>query len=278
MLSAVVLSVKAKFCSMPDRTEALAAELQSRLQTTSLGRVATILMTTTSTQDVARGLASKGCPEGQLVWGLEQTAGRGRLDRQWVSGPDAGLWFSIVLRPQLTADAASFLPLAAGVGVATALARHTNGQVQLKWPNDVLLDGGKLGGILAEAEVSGGVLRYVVLGVGVNLVPPRGVDGAVSVAALGSRAHRPDEAAVLADVLLELERAYGALGGGTEALRRRWLELSDTIGREVRAEVSGGTIVGKAVDLAADGALLIQPAGGEPQAVRFGDVVHLRSG
>ena len=281
MLSTVDWVVKAKFCSMLYQTQSLARELRDRLVTTRLGREASVLDSIASTQDEARRLAAGGAAEGSLVWALEQTHGRGRMDRAWSSPRGSGLWFSLVLRPELPADVMPWLTLAAGVGVATALRRLAGVDIRLKWPNDLLLGRAKLGGILAEAESAEGRIAFVVLGVGVNLRrPPGGFDPAVDPppAALQDGGELPGSpAAVLAAVLAELESAYDALAaGGAGDIRRRWLDLSDTVGRHVSAQVAGDSIEGLAVDIAADGALLIERADGSRVPVSSGEVIHLR--
>lgn len=274
----------AKFCSMEENLGASASRLAARLRTRCLGRDARVFDQVGSTQDEARRLAAAGGAEGLVVWAQEQTAGRGRLDRQWLSAPGTGLLFSIVLRPSLPPDSAAFLTIAAGVGVATAL-REVVGAgpaIRLKWPNDVHLDGRKVGGILAEADIAGGAVAYVVLGVGINLLrPPGGYDPSLEAEpaalsdALGPYALL-DQADVLARVLGGVEAAYDqVVAGELDAVRNRWLELSDTIGRSVRADLEGGRVEGTAVDLAADGGLVLE-VDGRRVTVRSGEVVHLR--
>ncbi|HEV3230805.1 MAG TPA: biotin--[acetyl-CoA-carboxylase] ligase [Candidatus Dormibacteraeota bacterium] len=247
-----------------------------------------------STQDEARRLARAGAPPGTVVWALEQTAGRGRMDRRWVSPAGGGLWFSAVLRPEVAADRVAFLGIVAGVAVAEALRRRSGAEVRLKWPNDLRLDGRKLGGLLAEAELSGADVRHVVLGVGVNLVEPAGgFPGDLGGAAIALRpasaardgAARTDAGAPAADLAAgHLAAILAALEAGVETwrtagpepARRRWLELSETIGREVRAELPAGPVVGLAVDLSPDGGLLLELPGGARRTVQSGEVIHLR--
>ena len=258
----------------------LGSKLAELLTTRRLGWPSHIFESLGSTQDQARAEAQAGAPDGTLVWALEQTAGRGRIDRAWSSRRGAGLWFSVVLRPEGDPNAAALLSLAAGVGLARALQVPTDGAVKLKWPNDVLLDGRKLAGILAEAETHDGQVRFVILGVGLNLdpgpegFPPEIVDqaAALSEAASGSI----DAATLMGRLLGELEDAIDMAQAQPEALRQAWLAVSDTIGREVRAELGGGARTGRAVDLDLDGSLVIEDADGNLSRVRAGEVVHLR--
>jgi BirA family biotin operon repressor/biotin-[acetyl-CoA-carboxylase] ligase len=238
-----------------------------------------------STQDEARRLARQGAPEGTVVWALEQTAGRGRLDRAWSSPRGCGLWFSVVLRPRCAPEAAGFVGIVAGVAMAEALGADGGPEVRLKWPNDLRLRGRKLGGLLAEAEVAGGELRHVVLGAGVNVVePPGGFPPELAELAIALGPARPagaGEAEGLGDRLAALLVALEAgidrwRVEGPEPARAAWKRLSETLGREVRAEVAGGAVAGRAVDLLPDGALLLELADGSHREVRSGEVSHLR--
>ncbi|MBC7185695.1 MAG: biotin--[acetyl-CoA-carboxylase] ligase, partial [Calditrichaeota bacterium] len=144
------------------------ARLATLLKTKHLGRTAQFFASVTSTNEVARELAHQGAPHGCLVLASAQTAGRGRAGRTWYSAPGAGLWFSLVLRPKLAPQRCGLISLAAALAVAEAIAKVTGVKAQLKWPNDVLVAGKKLCGILAETELIGDRLKFAVLGVGLN--------------------------------------------------------------------------------------------------------------
>src|SRR5258708_19556114 len=132
-----------------DDANQLEAALNDALWTARMGRPTRVFDTLGSTQDEARRQARAGASEGTVVWALEQSAGRGRMQRSWASRKGAGLWFSVVLRPAGDAQAAALLSLAAGVGMARALDGPTAGRARLKWPNDVLVGGRKLPGLLS---------------------------------------------------------------------------------------------------------------------------------
>jgi BirA family transcriptional regulator, biotin operon repressor / biotin---[acetyl-CoA-carboxylase] ligase len=191
-----------------------------------------------STQDEARDL-----PVGSVVVADEQTAGRGRLDRRWVAPPGSALLATFVVAPHPLAS------LAAGVAAAEACGEA----VRLKWPNDLLLDGRKLGGILVEGRAD-----RQLIGIGINLTaaPP----GAARLRGTGR-----DELLVRVQ-----ERLAAWLASPPAGIVARWRELSDTIGRRVRVELPAGVREGLAEDIADDGALIVD---GEP--VHAGDVVHL---
>jgi BirA family biotin operon repressor/biotin-[acetyl-CoA-carboxylase] ligase len=258
----------------------LKANLASVLQTRYVGHPLLVYEVLGSTQDEARRLAAEGAVAGTVVWAMYQTAGRGRMDRGWVSRRGAGLWFSLILRPDGEAAQGALLSLAAGVAVARALQLASDGAVRLKWPNDVLLHGRKLAGILAEAESQGGRLAYVILGVGLNLDPgPAGFPDSIAdtAASLSEVAPSPaNPATLMASLLTELETAIEIARDDTEALRQAWIGLSDTIGREVRAQLGASAVEGVAVDLELDGSLVVEVEDGTRRSVRSGEVVHLR--
>ncbi|HXA41352.1 MAG TPA: biotin--[acetyl-CoA-carboxylase] ligase [Candidatus Solibacter sp.] len=263
-----------------DDANQLEAELNGALWTTRLGRPARVFDTLGSTQDEARRQARAGAPEGTVVWALEQSAGRGRMQRSWASRKGAGLWFSVVLRPSGGAQAAALLSLAAGVGMARALDGPTGGRVRLKWPNDVLVGGRKLAGILSEAETQDGTVAFVIVGIGLNLdpgpegFPPEIADVAIALSEVAPATVAP--AMLMAAILAELESAFDTAAADRDELRRAWLEVSDTVGSDIRAELGGKVVSGRAVDLDVDGALVIDTGAGDLTRVHSGEVVHLR--
>jgi BirA family transcriptional regulator, biotin operon repressor / biotin---[acetyl-CoA-carboxylase] ligase len=234
---------------------------------------------------LARALA--GEPEGAVLAAEEQRAGRGRMGRTWASPPRAALTVSVLLRPAVPPARRGWLPLLAGVAVATAVTQVTGVNTGLKWPNDLLTADAKLAGILAEA--AGGA---IVVGIGLNvstepaelshlLATPRpGALPATSLAAAG--ATTLDRASLLLAILEELEhwyRTWQQAGGDPDrsGLRAEYTRLSATIGRTVRAELPGGqALSGPAVGVDSDGRLLVRVSSGAEVAVAAGDVVHLR--
>jgi BirA family biotin operon repressor/biotin-[acetyl-CoA-carboxylase] ligase len=185
-----------------------------------------------STQRVARERAAAGVPSGYAVVAESQSAGRGRLDRTWVSPPGGDLYLSMVLRPPLPARSAPLLALHAAAALAEALG------VQVKWPNDLVAGSRKLGGILAEMEAEGDRVRWIVLGLGLNVnrrdFPPS-LPGATSLALVGDT--EQDREAVLARVLSAL-RPLGTLA--TFPSLDAWRARSATLGTRVRVgEVEG---------------------------------------
>jgi len=215
-----------------------------------------VLAETTSTNAVVAERARAGEPAGLCVVAEQQTQGRGRLDRSWVSPPRAGLTFSVLLRP--TGGALGWLPLLAGLAVARAVREQTGVDAVLKWPNDVLVGDRKVAGLLAEA-----VDGAVVVGVGLNvttLPDELPVPEATSLSLEG--ADTTDRETLLKAVLRGLH-------GGDE---RAYRELCSTIGRQVAVHLPGGEVVeGTAEAVDEHGRLVVNG-----KAYAAGDVVHLR--
>jgi BirA family biotin operon repressor/biotin-[acetyl-CoA-carboxylase] ligase len=231
---------------------------------------------------LARALG--GEPEGAVLAAEEQSAGRGRMGRSWVSPPRAALTFSLLVRPSAVPPARrGWLPLLTGVAVASAVTGVTGVQAKLKWPNDVLVGPGKLAGILAEAAGDA-----VVVGVGLNVsagpdeLPPPGPGALAATSLRIAGPATPDREPLLLAILAGFERWYQAwqqAGGDPDrcGLRAEYTRLSGTIGRLVRAELPGGkALSGSAVGVDPDGRLLVRVSPGTELPVAAGDVVHLR--
>lgn len=227
--------------------------------------------------------AARGAPDGAVLVAERQEAGRGRLGREWVTVPGAGIAVSVLLRPaEVSPDRFGWLPLLAGLAVHGAVRAMVPARICLKWPNDLLVGDAhrKAAGILAEAS-SGPDGTAVVLGIGVNVSgSPGDVPGATSLAAEAGVAI--DRAALLVALLTGLgERvsAWRAAGGDPEAdrLRSDYRAVCGSLGAEVRVELPGGmTATGMAEDVDDDGRLLLLGADGHRRAIAAGDVVHLR--
>jgi BirA family biotin operon repressor/biotin-[acetyl-CoA-carboxylase] ligase len=224
---------------------------------------------TGSTNRTAIELADEGAPEWTLVAAGHQEQGRGRLERTWRDVPGRAVLLSIVLRPpELAPERAGVIPLLAGAAMARAIRDVARLDATCKWPNDLLIEGRKVGGILAESRVREGRVDVAVLGVGVNLDAPRGEGGA---AGLGD----VDAVALVAAFLRGLRASYPP--SGWELPVAWYEEVCTTIGREVEAlRLDGGVVHGRATGVAPDGALLLATDRGRI-AVGTGEVRHLGS-
>lgn len=223
----------------------------------------------TSTNDEAKRLAGHGAPEGTVVVADRQTAGRGRLGRAWWSEPGTTLTASLVVRPATRAEEWPLITLAAGVAVAEAVRDQSGVRAELKWPNDVLARGKKLGGILSEV-CSGAA----VIGIGLNVscrVPEELTETATTLA-LESGGHGSR-----ADLLASIVSRFSVLFGEPSSILPRYRALCSTLGRRVVVETAAGrTVRGVARDVDDRGALVVASQTGVV-AVVAGDVTHLRS-
>lgn len=229
-----------------------------------------------STNDEAARLARAGARHGTIVIAQSQRAGRGRDGRAWQSPPGMGLYLSAVVRPSMPLVDVPPMTLAIGIGLCDAV-RATGANARLKWPNDVLVDGKKLAGVLVEAQSQGHKLESVVIGIGLNVVGPVPALVAERAIALEQAADSEiDREALIAAVLAHVEHwvdRYVAMG--LEEIIPAWTERM-ALGIAARATVDGGiSVVGVVWGLDDDGALLLRDAEGAIHRVRSGDVEML---
>lgn len=240
---------------------------------------------TGSTNADLLALAAEGAPDGVVLVADHQTAGRGRLGRTWEAPVGASLLCSTLLRPDLPVDRLHLVSLAVAVAASDACDAVAGVRPALKWPNDLLVTGAdgserKVAGILAESSTRAGEVAAVVVGMGLNVnwpseLPPELADIAT---ALNHHAGRDiDREELLVAHLRGLEAVLAELGasGGVDALLLRYRHLCSTLGRRVRVDLGSGSVTGEAVDLTAEGHLLVELAG-ELVPIAAGDVVHLR--
>jgi BirA family transcriptional regulator, biotin operon repressor / biotin---[acetyl-CoA-carboxylase] ligase len=228
-----------------------------------LARVVEVHDAVASTQELARELARAQTPHGTLAVAGVQKGGRGRLGRHWGS-PQGGLWMSLVLRPELEAGLASRITQTAAVGVAGAL-WEIGVEARIKWPNDLLVGGRKICGILAESGVGpGGRLDYVILGIGMNanLDPSDlGVMDREVTTIRSELGQDVDLLLLLGGILSNLDAALRRIEE-FETVLDEWRNLNCTLGERVRVRRLGETIEGRAIDLTPEGALLLATTGG----------------
>jgi BirA family biotin operon repressor/biotin-[acetyl-CoA-carboxylase] ligase len=229
----------------------------------ALGVPLHLLASTTSTNDEAKQAARDGAPSGSTWVAEQQTAGRGRQGRTWVSPRGESLLFSVLVRVACPPSRLPPIALVAGLAVRDAAAMAAPlASIRIKWPNDVLADGKKLAGVLVEAMTSGSRVQAVVIGVGVNVhtraFPEHLATHATSIACLSR--DPPDRAVLLADVLARLDRDLHIVAARGLGLMRVRLEAADALrGRRVRSD-SGDEGIASGVD--DDGRLLVRRADG----------------
>jgi BirA family biotin operon repressor/biotin-[acetyl-CoA-carboxylase] ligase len=228
-----------------------------------------------STNDLACELAEQGAVEGVAILAREQTRGRGRQGRAWVSPPGDGLYLSVILRPPLEPVKATIITLAAAIAVAETLALDYGVAVDIKWPNDVHAGGRKICGILIESAIEKGKVHYAILGIGVNLgqrrFPSELQDIATSLFIESNRRVTPDEFAV--PLLKRLEEWYRIALRQPSAIIARWQALSSYAdGCAVFVENGDNMIEGITRGLAPSGALIVETATGERCEIVAGEV------
>jgi BirA family biotin operon repressor/biotin-[acetyl-CoA-carboxylase] ligase len=244
------------------------------LTTHRFGRALRCFYEVHSTNTVARDLARAGAAEGTVVIADAQTQGRGRLGRTWSSPAGRNLYLSIVLRPRLPDARLGQVSLVAGVAVCEAVREWC--PAVLKWPNDVLVEGRKVAGLLVESE-GAGAERFLILGIGVNLnatledFPPELRDKAGSIRMVTNAL--VDRERFVASLLGHLEQRYDELhASGFAPLRAAWESLSVLIGAEICVDEPAGRTEGTALGLDEDGALRVRLASGAEQRILAGDV------
>jgi len=226
-----------------------------------------------STMDVARELAKKGAEEETIVIAEVQTHGRGRLSREWLS-PKGGIYFTLLLRPRISPAYAPRISLMASVAVAVTIRKLFGLKAELKWPNDVLIEGKKLCGILAEMDAEMDVVNFVNLGIGINANTsiPQFEKTATSLKdALGKEISRKK---FLGALLMEIERQKTLLMKAD--LLKEWKKLSATLNNDVSIVAAGEVIVGRAIDIDTTGALIVKEKNGSVKEAVAGDCIHLR--
>src|SRR5208282_4829596 len=265
-----------RLVSAPDVLHA--DDLLARLgKTKVIGRDIRVFEQTTSTNDVIEKLARDGVKEGVVVFAESQTSGRGRLGRKWISQERKGLWFSILMRPDLRPQETTQLTVASATALRRAIQSETGLKAEIKWPNDILIGGKKVAGILTELNAELDRVKHVILGIGVDVnlgsgeFPPELRKLATSLKIESGRAiERPELAAA---ILRELDFDYARICAGKfTAVADEWEAQCATIGQDVTIQIGGRMIRGRAESLDDDGALLVRTEHGHLERITGGDV------
>ncbi len=255
----------------------LPSEIQIGLETEIIGKNMEYHPSVDSTNRVAKALAYNGAEEGTIVVAEEQEVGKGRLDRKFFSPRGKGIWFSVILRPEILPKDAPKLTLMAAVAVAEAMARF-NLKAEIKWPNDIMFEGKKLVGILTEITGEIGKITYIVVGVGINVnisredFPEELQDVAASLSEMNGEIL--SRVQIFRAVLEEFDKLYIEVkNSGFDKVIESWKKYNVTLGKNVRviSAGEGEDFTGKAVDLNSDGALVVETKNGR-RAVYAGDV------
>lgn len=248
--------------------------LQALLRTEFTGRRVFYDTSVPSTMDVARREAQAGAPEGAIAIAEEQTAGRGRMGRSWVSPPGVNLYFTLIFRPSM--EQLRYLSVIAPLAVCQAIEETTGLLPRIKWPNDVAINDKKVSGILIQSEITDGRVLFALAGPGINVNLDAAAHEEIRDIATSLRAElgrEVDREEVLAATLNHLEALYQALRRG-DVVAMPWKHRLDTLGKHVRVSGPEGALIdqGVAVDADSDGSLILRRDDGSHVRVEAGEV------
>ncbi len=254
-----------------------ADEIRLGLTTTFIGKEIHYEESVDSTQRIAHRLAYENVPEGTVVIAEEQQAGRGRMDRKWHSPKYTGIWMSVILRPNIPLIKAPQLTLLAAVAIVQAIEEHTNLTPGIKWPNDILINGKKVTGILTELQAEADRINSIIIGIGMN-VNHRTEDFPIEIQEIatsllienGKIVSRSD---IIKAIFMNLEKLYLLyLDQGFLPIKILWEGYAISIGKSIKARTLLDTIVGKALGITEEGVLKIEDEQGVIHHVYSADI------
>ena len=256
-------------------------EIIQGLKTKKIGHEAYYFESVNSTQEQAMRMAQDPKNNGALVIAEKQTAGKGRDGRKWIS-PKGGIWLSVILHPEFDASIVTLFPIASALAVSNAIEKCFKIKLELKWPNDITIQGKKVSGILVDASLESNKIENIVLGVGINFdvnvkeieKDLKNMPNFYGVASLGKFKKNTTPLYLIQTFLEELEKILEILNSGqTKKIIKEWTKRSSTIGKNVELITKEGKIRGKATKIDIDGALVI--ADKKITRVLAGDIIHL---
>ncbi len=254
-----------------------ADEIRLGLKTETLGRHIHHEESVDSTQKIAHRLAYEGAPEGTIVIAEEQLSGRGRMDRRWHSPKSTGVWMSVILRPNIPPPMAPQLTLISAVAVVQAIEELTGLTPQIKWPNDILMNGKKVTGILTELQADADRIISIIIGIGINVNQqlddyPEDIKNIATSLSIekGEKLSRAELIKILLGKLETLYKLY--LDKGFYPIKLLWESYAVSIGKSLTARTITGSIYGKALGITDDGVLMIEDSGGKLHYVYSADI------
>ena len=250
-------------------------EISDRMKTQWAGKPIAFFEEISSTNTVAKRLGEQGAPEGTLVLADCQTVGKGRRGRAWFSPAGTGIWMTLLLRPRLAPDRVSAITLVAALSVCRAIRDVTGLETGIKWPNDLVADGNKVCGILTEMSLEPGNIRYVVLGIGINVNQTGFPDDLPYAYSLALAAERElSREAIIARIWECFEEDYEIYlqTGDMSGLKDRYEEKLTNLGRTVQVLAPSGQWTGVAEGISDTGDLLVRDESGALRAVNSGEV------
>lgn len=255
-------------------------EIERGMEVQRLGKTVHCFVDIDSTNSYARKRAQEAGVEGEIVIAEGQTHGKGRMGRSWISPPYLNLYLSVILRPKLPPIDAPQITLMSAVALAETVQSFIPFPPEIKWPNDIVVKGKKLAGILTESSCEPDRILFVILGIGVNLNFPRELmpeeiqESATSILILNQK---PVDRVVFARRLIQnLDRCYGDLEDrGFPLMAQRWESFSQLRGKRVRVEMLHQAVLGRAKGIAGDGALILEDETGALKKILAGDVIPM---
>jgi len=254
-------------------------EITQNLDTKLLGKRVYYFDTIDSTQNFAAKIASNHNENGTIIVSKHQTDGKGRLKRKWES-PTGGIWMSIIIHPKFDVSSTTLVPIAISLALCVAIEKTLKIKPELKWPNDVTVNGKKVAGVLVDASIVSNEIEYMIIGVGINFkIKPTELANAIKktpnfygVATLVK--NDVNSLPLLHQFLYELENVFQMIDSNhIKKIVNQWTERSSTIGRNVSIVTGNGRMNGKAVKINNDGALVISK-GKNVEKILVGDIIH----
>jgi BirA family biotin operon repressor/biotin-[acetyl-CoA-carboxylase] ligase len=263
-----------KLVSVPDRL--FACEIAPKLHTRFIGKKIYYFDETGSTMDIATDLGLKGAAEGTLVITEAQSKGRGRMGRTWSSPKYKGIYASLILKPKISPQNCAILTLLSAVSICEAIKEITGLEAKIKWPNDILLANKKLGGILTELTAETDEVRFVVIGIGINVNNNKNSLLVHATSLKEQKGQNINRTELLQAILRKIENNYSLLQEkGNREIIDKWRNYNVSLGRRLKVICHGREIEGQAQDIDIDGGLLIRKDSGLTEKLTSGDVTVL---
>ncbi|HHW32046.1 MAG TPA: biotin--[acetyl-CoA-carboxylase] ligase [Clostridiaceae bacterium] len=269
-----------RLISVPDVL--VPSDISENMNTEFLGHEILYFKEIDSTNNYAKKIAYEGCKDGTVVIAERQTSGRGRLGRTWESDKGNGIWMSVILRPDISPEAIQLITLASSVAVVEAIKDTTGIATGIKWPNDILLDGKKLCGILVEMSSEMDRINFVVIGIGINIGQDnRDFSENLRNKAISLKSYiyqnniniEFTRSMIVGKLLTKIEKYYNfILKGRTEEIIQNWKKYSVVLGKEVVVSSRDGDFTGIAEDLTEEGKLVIRSFDGVTQLILSGEI------
>ena len=256
-------------------------EITSGLKTKAFGKHTHYFDSVDSTQNQAMKMASEAS-NGTLIIAEKQTSGKGRLGRKWIS-PKGGIWLSIILHPKFDMSVITLFPIASALALSNAIEKTLNIKSELKWPNDITINGKKVAGMLVDASIESNKIENMILGVGINYnVEVKQIEKILKdtpnfygVTSLSEHNKTIKPVLLVQSFLLELEEIYNLLNKGeVKKITRDWTKKSSTIGQNIELITEDEKIKGKAIRIDEDGALVIS-SNKKNKRITSGDITHI---